>query len=56
MNYLVSGEVPVRAGTASQIDTPWQTFPTADVPVMIAVGNDRQIATLCAALALPAAR
>ena len=53
MNYLVSGEVPVRAGTASQINTPWQTFPTADVPVMIAVGNDRQFATLCAALDIP---
>ncbi len=53
MNYLVSGEVPVRAGTASQINTPWQTFPTADVPVMIAVGNDRQFATLCAALEIP---
>lgn len=54
MNYLVSGQVPVRAGTASQINTPWQTFPTADVPIMIAVGNDRQFATLCAALDVPA--
>ncbi|MGI4943400.1 MAG: CaiB/BaiF CoA transferase family protein [Janthinobacterium lividum] len=53
MNYLVSGQVPVRAGTASQINTPWQAFPTADVPVMIAVGNDRQFATLCAALDVP---
>jgi crotonobetainyl-CoA:carnitine CoA-transferase CaiB-like acyl-CoA transferase len=53
MNYLVSGQVPVRAGTASQINTPWQAFPTADVPVMIAVGNDRQFAVLCQALDIP---
>lgn len=55
MNYLVSGQVPVRAGTASQINTPWQAFPTADVPIMVAVGNDRQFAALCAALGIPAA-
>ena len=39
MNYLVSGQVPVRAGTASQINTPWQAFPTADRDLMLAVGN-----------------
>lgn len=55
MNYLVSGQVPVRAGTASQINTPWQAFPTADVPIMVAVGNDRQFAALCAALGIPEA-
>jgi len=53
MNYLVSGQEPVRAGTASQINTPWQSFPTADVPLMLAVGNDRQFATLCTALDIP---
>ena len=53
MNYVVSGQVPVRAGTASQINTPWQSFPTADVPLMLAVGNDRQFATLCIALGIP---
>lgn len=53
MNYLVSGQVPLRAGTASQINTPWQAFSTADVPVMIAVGNDRQFVTLCQALDIP---
>jgi len=52
MNYLVSGQVPVRAGTASQINTPWQAFPTAEGSLMLAVGNDRQFATLCAALDL----
>ncbi len=52
-NYLESGRMPVRAGTASQINTPWQAFPTAQGEVVIAVGNDRQFAALCAALELP---
>jgi crotonobetainyl-CoA:carnitine CoA-transferase CaiB-like acyl-CoA transferase len=52
MNYLVSGIMPVRAGTASQINTPWQAFATADGALMIAVGNDRQFAALCRVLGL----
>lgn len=52
-NYLVSGKMPVRAGTASQINMPWQAFPAADAAIMVAVGNDRQFATLCAALGTP---
>ena len=53
MNYLISGRMPVRAGTASQINTPWQSFDTADRPLMVAVGNDRQFAGFCEALGLP---
>ncbi|MCG7360125.1 CoA transferase [Roseomonas sp. ACRSG] len=53
MNYMVSGKMPVRAGTASQINTPWQSFETADRPLMVAVGNDRQFAQFCAVLGLP---
>ena len=53
MNHAVSGRMPVRAGTASQINTPWQAFETADRPLMIAVGNDRQFALLCQVLDLP---
>lgn len=53
MNYLISGRMPVRAGTASQINTPWQSFPTADGQLMVAVGNDRQFATFCNALGIP---
>lgn len=52
MNYLVSGRMPVRAGTASQINTPWQSFPTADKPLMVAIGNDRQFATFCQTLGI----
>lgn len=51
-NYLTSGRMPVRAGTASQINTPWQAFATADGDIMVAVGNDRQFGQLCAALGL----
>jgi crotonobetainyl-CoA:carnitine CoA-transferase CaiB-like acyl-CoA transferase len=53
MNYLVSGRMPIRAGTASQINTPWQSFETKDRPLMLAVGNDRQFAQLCTVLGLP---
>jgi crotonobetainyl-CoA:carnitine CoA-transferase CaiB-like acyl-CoA transferase len=53
MNHLISGRMPVRAGTASQINTPWQSFDTADRPLMVAVGNDRQFAQFCEALGLP---
>ena len=52
MNYLVSGHMPARAGTASQINTPWQAFDTADRPLMIAIGNDRQFALFCTLLEL----
>lgn len=53
MNWLVSGKPPVRGGTASQINTPWQAFETQDRPLMLAVGNDRQFAQLCRVLGLP---
>ena len=53
MNYLVSGRMPARNGTASMINTPWQAFDTADRPLMVAVGNDRQFAAFCAVIGLP---
>jgi len=42
MNYLSSGKLPRRNGTASQITCPWQAFDCADRPIMIAIGNDPQ--------------
>ncbi len=42
MNYLSSGRLPRRNGTASQITCPWQAFECADRPIMIAIGNDSQ--------------
>lgn len=53
MNHLISGRMPVRAGAASQINTPWQAFDTADRPLMVAIGNDRQFAQFCGVLGLP---
>jgi crotonobetainyl-CoA:carnitine CoA-transferase CaiB-like acyl-CoA transferase len=53
MNHLISGRMPVRAGAASQINTPWQAFETADGPLMVAIGNDKQFAQFCRVLGLP---
>ena len=50
MNWLVSGQMPARNGTASMINTPWQAFETADRPLMLAVGNDKQFRALCRVL------
>jgi crotonobetainyl-CoA:carnitine CoA-transferase CaiB-like acyl-CoA transferase len=54
MNYLVSGRMPVRAGTSSQTICPWQAFDCADMPLMLAVGTDQQFARLCETMGLPA--
>jgi crotonobetainyl-CoA:carnitine CoA-transferase CaiB-like acyl-CoA transferase len=53
MIYLSSGRMPVRAGASSQSTCPWQVFDCADMPLMLAVGNDLQFARLCEALDLP---
>ncbi|MDZ7643662.1 MAG: CaiB/BaiF CoA-transferase family protein [Woeseiaceae bacterium] len=42
MNYLVSGEVPVRHGNGHPNIVPYQAFATADGHLMLAVGNDSQ--------------
>ena len=52
MIYLSSGKMPVRAGAASQSTCPWQVFDCADMPLMLAVGNDQQFARLCEAMVL----
>ncbi|MCR4467860.1 CaiB/BaiF CoA-transferase family protein [Burkholderia sp. SCN-KJ] len=49
-NYLVGGVVPQRMGNAHPNIVPYQDFPTADGYMIIAVGNDRQFASLSAAL------
>lgn len=46
-NYLVSGQVPGRAGNAHQNIVPYQTFETADGHLILAVGNDSQFAKFC---------
>ncbi|MEZ4730581.1 MAG: CaiB/BaiF CoA-transferase family protein [Caldilineaceae bacterium] len=46
-SYLVSGEAPKRYGNAHASIVPYQTMPTADGWLMLAVGNDKQFACLC---------
>ena len=49
MNYLTSGQSPVRAGNAHQNLVPYQVFECADGHVIIAAGNDAQYARFCVA-------
>ncbi|HEU4459012.1 MAG TPA: CaiB/BaiF CoA-transferase family protein [Methylibium sp.] len=53
-NYLVSGEVPGRAGNAHRNIVPYQVFEAADGPFILAVGNDGQFEKLCEVLGAPA--
>ena len=54
LNWMVSGKVPRRMGNGHANLVPYQAFETADGPVIVAVGNDRQFARLCAILGLAA--
>ncbi|MDC0669035.1 CaiB/BaiF CoA transferase family protein [Nannocystis radixulma] len=54
MNFLCTGEVPRPLGDAHPTIVPYQSFATADLPLMLAVGSDLQFASLCAALGEPA--
>ena len=42
MNYLASGIAPRRLGNAHPNIVPYQTFPTADGDMILAIGNDAQ--------------
>ncbi|MEY4466827.1 MAG: hypothetical protein RIR21_620 [Pseudomonadota bacterium] len=48
-NYLLSGRVPQRMGSAHPSIVPYQPFACADGHVMLAIGNDGQFAALCRA-------
>ncbi len=52
-NALVSGRDPPRQGNTHPNIVPYQPFQTADQPLIIAVGNDRQFARLAAILGAP---
>jgi crotonobetainyl-CoA:carnitine CoA-transferase CaiB-like acyl-CoA transferase len=54
MNYLASGTPPRRMGNAHPNLVPYQVFSAADGDLIVAVGNDRQFARLCALLGRPA--
>jgi len=45
-NALISGRDPPRQGNTHPNIVPYQPFATADQPIIIAVGNDRQFARL----------
>lgn len=52
MNHLVTGTPPRRLGNAHPNIVPYQVFPVRDGHLIVACGNDRQFAALCAVLAL----
>lgn len=47
MNYLVTGQAPVRMGNAHPNIVPYAAFPTSDGWFILAVGNDRQFERFC---------
>ncbi|MFI1705024.1 CaiB/BaiF CoA transferase family protein [Streptomyces griseoruber] len=51
--YVAGGVVPGRLGNAHPSIAPYETFTTADRPLALAVGNDRQFAALAAILGRP---
>jgi crotonobetainyl-CoA:carnitine CoA-transferase CaiB-like acyl-CoA transferase len=52
-NALMTGKPARRFGNAHPNISPYDQFPTATEPVFLAVGNDRQFATLCRHLGKP---
>jgi len=47
MNYLATGEVPVRLGNAHPNIVPYQTFKTGDGDIILACGNDNLFNKFC---------
>ena len=50
MNYLTTGDVPVRKGNGHPNIAPYQTFPARDGHVILAVGNNAQFFRMAAAM------
>ncbi|MBA2742094.1 MAG: CoA transferase [Actinobacteria bacterium] len=53
VGYLADGTVPSRQGTVFPMVAPYQVFPTRDGELMVAGGNDRLFAAICAVVELP---
>ena len=53
LNWMASGVVPQRMGNGHANLSPYQSFPTADGDLIIAVGNDRQCGKVCETLNVP---
>jgi crotonobetainyl-CoA:carnitine CoA-transferase CaiB-like acyl-CoA transferase len=47
MNYLVSGQSPMRMGNAHPNIVPYEAYPVRDGHIVIATGSDRQFLDLC---------
>ena len=52
-NWLTAGTVPGRMANRHPSIAPYETVRAADGPFVVAVGNDAQFATLCAAIGAP---
>ncbi|MDQ3492708.1 MAG: CoA transferase, partial [Chloroflexota bacterium] len=52
-NHLVGGTVPGRLGNRHPNITPYETFPTEDGQIAVAVGSERQWQRFCDALGAP---
>ncbi|MBV8998406.1 MAG: CoA transferase, partial [Solirubrobacterales bacterium] len=52
-SYTIAGVVPGRMGNAHPSIAPYELYATADGELVLAVGTDRQFATLCDALGAP---
>ena len=53
-NWFVDGHTPQRTGNAHPNIYPYDTLATRTQPVFVAVGNDRQFASLCRCIGVPA--
>jgi crotonobetainyl-CoA:carnitine CoA-transferase CaiB-like acyl-CoA transferase len=53
LNYLTSGNVPVRQGNAHPNIVPYQLFDTSDFPLILTVGNDGQFSRFCEFAEIP---
>ncbi|PXY30897.1 CaiB/BaiF CoA transferase family protein [Prauserella muralis] len=51
--YTMAGQVPGIMGNRHPSIAPYEVFGTADRPLVVAVGNDRQFAALCEGLGVP---
>ncbi|MEW9672536.1 CaiB/BaiF CoA transferase family protein [Ammoniphilus sp. 3BR4] len=52
-NYLVSGKIPQLLGNQHPNIVPYQVFPTSDLDMVVAVGNDGQFQKFTDALGIP---
>ena len=53
MNYLTTGKAPVRTGNGHPNIAPYQSFPTSDGFMILAVGNDAQFVRMSIAMGRP---